>query len=266
MQISIDEVMDYIACPMLYKYRYVLKMEPPQPKRGRAQKNSVIEVYEKALKKMAHYIFNSIQDGRYPTIANMAKAWGNVWIKPRASMQKIEYAETSWRDTHQIKERQGWNHTRAMQEFFKDNHGSPIMVNYKYDVEIGNHRITGSIDLVETVKNKKGGEDIILTHFLVDEKRIPNINIRRDWTVTAASYAFEKLIKVRESKIVYHGIVSGKHHNTVRDEDDYKQLEFLIDTIAKTIEMDLFYPRINERCYSCPFQKTCEKGWFDVKD
>lgn len=266
MIISIEEILDFVACPVLYKYRHVHKIEPPQPKVGRMTKNSVVELYDKALHKSVFYIFHRIQDGFYPSLANVSKTWGNVWIKPRAELESIRFQSTSWRDTHKIKETQGWNKLKAFHEFYKTAHGTPIMIDYKYSVPIGKHTLTGSIDLVETVRNEQNREIITMTEFVTDERNMPYLNIRRDWKVTASSYAFRKVMRLSEQKIVYHGIISGKRHDTVRDEKDFKQLEHLIDIIVETKEQGLYYPSFNERCETCPFQKLCEKGWFDVKD
>ena len=266
MQISIDEILDFVACPVLYKYRHVDKLEPPQPKMGRMTKNSVVELYDKALHKSVFYIFHRIQDGFYPSLANLSKTWGNVWIRPRAEVESIKFQSTSWRDTHKRKESQGWSNLKRIHEYYEAEHGTPIMVDYTYEIPIGNHTLTGTIDLVETKRNKAGREEIVMTEFVVDERNMPYLNIRRDWKVTAASYAFRKVMRVSEQKIVYHGIVSGKRHDTIRDQDDYTQLEHLINIIVESTERELFYPSFNTRCESCPFQKLCEKGWFDVKD
>lgn len=266
MRISIDEINDFLSCPVLYRYKHVAHIEPPQPKVGRPTKNSVIELYDDALHKVMFYLFHRIQDGTYPSVANIAKIWGNVWVKPRSEQEDVRFRSTSWRDTHQIKEKQGWEHIKRAHEFFKQEHGTPIMVNYEYEVPIGKHILTGTIDLVDIVRNEQGREEIRMTEFIVDERNMPYLNIRRDWKVTAASYAFRKLMNVNEQKIVYHGIISGKRHDTIRDESDIKQLEHLIDIIVETTDKGLYYPSFNERCSTCSYQKLCEKGWFDVKD
>lgn len=266
MRIHITEIMDFVSCPTLYQFKHVDNVEAPQPKVGRPTKNSVVELYDEALHKSMFYIFHRIQDGFYPSVANVSKIWGNVWLKPRADHEDIRFRSTSWRDTHRIKEKQGWELLKKAHTFFKDNHGTPIMVNYEYEVEIGQHTLVGTIDLVEVARNEKGREEIRMTEFLVDERNMPFLHIRRDWKLTAASYAFRKLMKLNEERIVYHGIISGKRHDTIRDESDFKQLEHLIDIIVKATDMGLFYPSFNERCSTCSYQKMCEKGWFDVKN
>lgn len=266
MRIHIDEVMDYVTCPALYRFKNVDKLEPPQPKVGRPTKNSIVELYDKALHKTVSYIFHRVQDGVYPSIRNMGKKWGFIWIKPRSEQEDIRFRHTSWRDTHKLKEDQGWKRIQLLHEHYQENPGTPIMVDYHYEVEIGSHILEGTIDLVRAVTNEKGREEIVMTEFITDEKNSPFLHIRRDWRVTAASYAFRKLMRVNEQKIVYHGIISGKLFNTERQEDDFGQLEHLLNTIEHMRGQDMYHPVFNEQCITCPYQKFCEKGWFDVKN
>ncbi|ABS83748.1 RecB [Bacillus phage 0305phi8-36] len=265
MRIHIDQVIDYVSCPALYKFRNVDKLEPPQPKKGRPTKNSIVELYDEALHKAVAYIFNSVQDGRYPSLTNMKNRWGKLWIAPRAKQEDIKFKQVSWRDTHELKRKQGWDKIEKLWLHYKEDPGSPIMVNYPYTVQIGKHTLEGTIDLVRVAKKENGREHIEMVEFITDERNAPFLHTRRDWRVTAASYAFRKIMKANEEKIVYHGIISGKLLDTTRDEQDYKQLEHLLDAIEHMQTHEIYYPVFNERCNSCSYQKYCEKGWFDVK-
>lgn len=266
MEISIQEVLDYVACPALYRFKHVDKLEPPQALVGRPRKNSIIDLYDQALHKTIAYLFHTVQDGTYPTLRHLAKKWGYIWVKPRAEQEDVRFRQTSWRDTHRIKQEQGWKRLNALWEYYKEHEGTPIMVDYPYKVQIGEHTLTGTIDLVRVVKNENGREEIEMTEFVTDEKNAPFLHIRRDWKVTAASYAFRKVMNVTEQKIVYHGIISGKTFQTERQQQDFEQLEYLLTAIQHMKSADVYYPVFNERCATCPYQKFCEKGWFDVKN
>lgn len=266
MKIHIDEVMDFVACSVLHKFKSVDQLDPPQPKKGRPTKNSIIELYDQALHKTIMYLFNSVQDGFFPSLNLIAKRWGYLWVKPRADQEDLRFKQTSWRDTHEIKRVQGWKKLQEVYAHYKEHTGSPIMVNYPYEVSIGSHTLVGEIDLVRVEKNKEGRERIVMTEFITDEKTAPFLHTRRDWRVTASSYAFRKIMQLNEEKIVYHGVISGKLTETKRDEQDFLQLEHLLNSIDYIRSNDIFYPVFNERCLTCPYQKYCEKGWFDVKN
>lgn len=262
MKIDIEEVLDYIACPVLFKFKHVKQYEVPQASIGRPHRNSLKEAYDKALHKTIAYLFHTIQDGTYPPIRNMAKKWGYLWTKPRAEEEDIRFRQTSWRDYHYQKEKQGWKKIQEIWAYYKENPGTPIMVDYPYQVKIGRHILTGTIDLVRVVRNEEDREEIVMTEFITDERFAPFLHIHRDWKVTASSYAFRKIMNVLEQKIVYHGIISGKIFHTERNEKHFEQLEQLLNVIEHMKTYDIYYPVFNERCTTCPYQKRCEKGWF----
>lgn len=263
MNFHIDQVMDFVQCPALHGFRHDKKLDPSLTVTGRANKNSILELFDQAMHKAVLYLFHSAQDGFYPSIPNLAKRWGFLWVKPRSDQEDIRFKEVSWRDIHEKKRKQGWLRLQKIWEFYSDpsNLGSPILVDYPYRVNIGPFTIRGTIDLVQVKKNEAGREYIELVEFVVDQKNAPFVHIRRDWRVTAASYAFRKIMNVREEKIVYHGVISGKLSETVRTDEDYKQLASLLDAITKAQEHQISYPVFSERCLTCPYEKHCEKGW-----
>lgn len=261
MEIHIDEVMDFVTCSVLHRYKHIDKIEPPQPAVGHPTKNSIIDLYDQALHKAVSYLFNSVQDGFYPSLNLLAKRWGYLWVKPRADQEDIRFKQTSWRDMHEIKRVQGWKKLKEIHAYYKEHEGTPIMVNYPYRVQIGKHTLLGEIELVRIIKNEQGRERIELTEFVLDEKTSPFLHVKRDWRVTAASYAFRKIMQVKEEKIVYHGLISRKLTETKRDEQNFEQLAHLLDSIESMQENKIVYPVFNERCITCPYQKQCEGGW-----
>lgn len=266
MEIDIQQVLDYVACPALFRFKHIDQLEPPQSRVGRPTKNSIVELYDIALHKAVAHLFHKLQDGSYPHLRDLSNKWGYLWVKQRSEQEDIRFQQTSWRDTHKRKQTQGWKRLQLIWEHYKENHGTPIMIDYPYRVTIGSHTLTGKIDLVRTVRNEKGREIIEMTEFVTDEKNAPYLHLRRDWRVTAASHAFRSIMNVEEQKIVYHGIISGKMFHTERTKEDYQQLEHLLNAIEQMTQHDIFYPVFNERCITCPYQKFCEKGWFDVKN
>lgn len=263
MKIHVDALMDYLACPQLHKYRYIQNIDASLTHAGRANRHSIMEAYDKALHKSVASLFHKVQDGFIPDIHLLKRKWGYLWVKPRSEQEDIRFKETSWRDVHDEKRKQGWDKLRQVFEHYDEaGWGTPIMVDFDYTVRIGSHILEGRIDLVRVVQTPERREFIEMTEFLVDERYAPFVHLRRDWRVTAASYAFRKLMNVKEEKIVYHGIISGKLVATERSEEDYRQLEHLLDRIEKAHKEDIFYPEFGERCLTCPYEKHCEKGWY----
>lgn len=262
MKISVEEIIDFVACSTLHKYRHIDKIDVSlSAQKKRPNKLSIVEAYDKALHKSIASIFHHMQNGTYPSVHNLRQTWGKVWVKPRSDQEDVRFRETSWRDTHERKRTQGWGKLSLLWDHYRDPAFHPIMVDYHYSVPLGKHTLEGTIDLVRVVI--EGGREVIeLTEFVTDDRYAPFLHVRRDWRVTAAAYAFRKLMNVSEQKIVYHGIISGKLTSTSRDEEDFRQLEKLIDSIERMKNEGISYPVWNERCLTCPYQQKCEKGWY----
>ncbi|WP_422661688.1 PD-(D/E)XK nuclease family protein (plasmid) [Paenibacillus sp. EC2-1] len=268
MNISVDEVLDFVACSALHQFRYIDIIDVSKTaKLKRANRQSIIEQYDKALHKAASFLFHSMQQGVYPGLHHLSKRWGYLWVQPRSEQEDVRFREASWRDTHEQKRKEGWIKLSKLWEHYRDQSFTPIMIDYQYTLPIGRHTLTGVIDLVRVVRGGNGREHIELVEFLQDDKSAPFLHAKRDWRVTAAAYAFRKLMNVTEEKIVYHGLISGKLIQTSRQEDDFKQLERLLDSIENMRKIGVSIPVFNERCLTCTYQKHCEKGWYtDAKN
>lgn len=266
MDFTMEEVLDFVACPTLYKFRHVDKIDARQTlKFKRPNKNSLIEMYDLALHKAIASIFHSMQAGTYPGLHHLARKWGHLWVKPRSDLEDVRFKEASWRDVHEKKRREGWDRLQSVWAAYRDVDFTPIMVDYHYRIPVGSHTLAGNIDLVRVVKNDQGREYIELVEFVTDYRNSPFLHVRRDWRVTAATLAFRKLMNVNEEKIVYHGVISGKLQTTERTTADHEQLGRLLDSIQYMKEAGVYYPVFNERCLTCPYQTHCEKGWYHAE-
>lgn len=267
MKIHMDALIDYLACPQLHRYRHIDKRDASVSIHGRENANSIDEAYTRALHKTIAYLFDTLREGTVPTLTMLKRKWGYVWVKPRADYEDVRFKEASWRDRHDEKRKQGWTKLKELHDHYSNaGWGTPIIVDYTYSVRIGSHELLGRIDLVRTVRSEIGRESIQLVEFLDDQRYSPFVHMRRDWRVTAAAYAFRQMMNVSEEEIVYHGIISGKLQKTVRGDEDFTQLERLLDQIESSINQGIYYPRFDDRCLTCPYEKFCEKGWYHAED
>jgi hypothetical protein len=255
----IQDIMDFLACPQLYIYRKS-DLDPSTGARGRINPNTIREQYDKALHKSIAFLFHSVQNGYYPSLAELKQKWGYLWVKPRMEKEDVRFRSTSWRDVHEIKRKQGWEKLQRVWEHFRENPGTPILIDYDYSIPFNGTTLEGTIDLVRVVKNEAGREYVELIEFITDERYAPFVHIRRDWRVTAAAAAFRKMIQVNVEKIVYHGIISGRLTETTRDENDERRLFDLMRQVTTALEHDIHYPVFSERCLTCPYEILCEKG------
>lgn len=261
MNLTIQQLIDYQKCPTLYKFRWDEQVDVSVSKRKNPNKWHLMEEYDKALHQVLYGLFHEIADGKYPSAFNMKKRWGYAWSNGRPK-EDILFDTGSWRNEHRRLERKGLNALLDLHSHFQNTPGTPILIGKEYRIQIGKHTLSGVIDLVREVLDENGKPIIEIVDFKADDR--PTIlHVKGDMEVTAASMAFHQLFNYKEQRITYYGIMSKKKQHTKRSERDYKLLEMAVDNIARSIEAEVYYPVLNDRCYECPFQKHCEKKeWF----
>lgn len=263
MNLSIQAIVDYMHCPLAFRYRYIDKVDY----RFSFVKSEVVnniyiaDMFDMLLHHLAYGFFHQMTEGRYPSLYNLKLRWGKLWNEGRTK-EDIMFTPYSWRNVHRKKERAGLNALIRMHAAFKEQVTIPILVGKQYTVSLGSHTITGVIDLVRETEDRRGNRIIELVDFKTQDK-YRNIHHLGDLELTASVYAFEKLFGKRPDRITYYRMLTGKFIRVERDENDYKLLEQCVEQVARAIEQRIFYPVINDRCAECPFHSKCvKKEWF----
>lgn len=257
MKISIEEIIDYQKCPLLYRFRWVDKIDNVLYKTVKPNRYYVSEYFNIAMHRCIYAIFYQTLNEDYPSPYFVKKVWGKAWNKDRIK-EDVIMNTGSWRNEVKKKEMNGLNALLNLHEYFIANTGTPILIGKEYIIKIGRHELTGVIDLV---REKKIAEHSIIEmiDFKSNEKH-NTILYKSDIEVTAASYAFRELFGYKEDRIVFYEILSGKEKVVHRNENDYEMLRYTVNHIAASIEAGIFYPVLNSKCLECPFQTHCAKG------
>ncbi|MNQ36616.1 PD-(D/E)XK nuclease superfamily protein [compost metagenome] len=259
MKLSIEQVIDYQRCPLLYKFRHIDDVDVRLnggPYRTPNQKY-VAEYFDYAMHNVVYGIFHQFADGRYPNAYYVKKRWGQLWNAGRTK-EDIIIDTGSWRNDLRKREKQGLDSLLSVHSDFQSNPGTPILIGKGYSIPVGNHELVGTIEMVREVDGI-----IELMDFKTDDRPIA-LHVKGDMAVTAASLAFRKLFGYKEERIAYYGLLSRKTQYTQRDKRDFALLERTVDNVARGIESGIIYPVMNSRCQECPFQKHCEKReWFE---
>lgn len=262
MRLSLQEIVDYQKCPMLYKFRWVDGIDVSvSEKRKVPNRLHIIEEFDKALHHVVYGIFNQLGDGAWPSAYYVKKRWGKVWNQNRKK-EDVLFDTGSWRNEHRKRERQGLNALLALHKDFSNGPGTPILIGKGYEIKVGNHMVSGVMDLVRETYDESDKPIIEIMDFKTDDRQ-SSLHVKGDMEVTAASLAFRNLFGYTEQRITYYGTLSKKQVHTARTKKDYRLLEIAVDNVAKGIENNIYYPVLNSKCFECPFQKHCEKKeWF----
>lgn len=249
MNITIDQIYDYLRCPMLYNLKYNLDI-------SNTKNINIITKYNLDIKKSIYYIFNKIQLGDSVTANILAKNWGSLWLGNKTQYNIIYSNTHTYKQLANERKIRGLNVLLSVFNYYKNIVGNPILVNKKYSYKIGKINVIGTWDLIRDY-NKA----IYISHFLINDKRTTKIHIRKDIRITSAIYAFRKLYRVKEDFNILH-IVSGETKLRVdklqRDKEDFKYLLRTIKYIAFSIKNKIFYSRPSDFCINCPYRVKCK--------
>lgn len=268
MKLTVQQLMDYLRCSMMYRFRYIDEVEVVT--RFNPSKVSLDEQFDNEIHKIGYHIFNYIQDGKYPTEYLLRKKWEQLWCKDK-SREDVVFENTVKRGMSSMKrlEKQGVKVISQSHPKFKENPGVPIIVGKRMDVKVGRHTLTTTLDLIREVV-MEGKPIIELMDFQSGIKvtdrftRTPmNLHIHQDLAVTAASLGFYQLTGMHEDRIVYYDMVNDKEHITKRTEQDYQALEHVLNHVERAMEHKIYYPVMNDRCTECPFLLECKRrDWY----
>ena len=275
MQITIEELLDYIQCPMLHQFRYIWKEDATLTglHRGYPKLNqySLEESFDREIHKIGYHIFNYVQDGRYPSQYILRQKWGSLWCKDK-TLQDVLFEPTTLDTMTPPKrlEKEGVKVIEQMHARFKEDPGVPILVGKRMDVKVGKHILTVTIDLVREVVID-GKPLIEIMDFKTGMKtksrmdiRPLNLHIDHDLSMTAISLGFRQLTGEIEDHLTYYDMNNDSMYHTERDEYDYLALERVLDHVEKAMEHEIVYPVMNDRCFECPYQFQCKKlDWYE---
>jgi CRISPR/Cas system-associated exonuclease Cas4 (RecB family) len=243
MKISLQEVQDYISCPLLYDFKY--RHGLPE------NENLNREVAEKMLK-VVYYFYFKVMDGHAPALETLKNKWETIWFGKMSPMEYMLTPRTDKMDT-------GQKAVPMIDNFFKENYytpGTPLVINSDFEVEVGDHEVSGTIHLVREVQD--GPRKVIeLLEYKTGTHTPSEWMVENDLVLSLNSFAFRRIYKHREQRAVAHYLRSNKYFATMRTEEHYRRMTTTIDMIARCLQRGIFYPRQTFLCSTCSYKYYC---------
>ncbi len=259
MKVNINSLVQYLRCPLSYKFRYLDRIKPEK-------RYIVYNAYEQALKQMAYHIFYLVQNGTYPSNRDLKITWGRIWA-PNLNKQTITSMVTQRKgrknsNIMMVKEFQGLDAVLKMGEKFRKNPGYPILIAKSFIVDIGHHQIQGTIDLLREVNNNLQLVDFRYT-YRRNEYHARKLFIKNDVQLTLASLAVQQLLNAKEYHVACYLTPYEEMLYNRRNQQDYENLEKLLDKLEIALRNNIYYPVVSDSCIYCSFKKHCHKTkWY----
>lgn len=266
MELTIDEIKTYLHCPAQYRFKHMMNL-------GKDSSESI--AYSKALHKTVQYMYYSAMGGFIPTAKQMKDKWSKVWNEE----QEIHFDFTRDFLTEHVAENTGRkrSHEQAMKKrtvkgyqmihnfhhYNKDTLGVPIAVDHEFRVPIGDNVIIGNFELIREYVDTDGNNRFIdIVDFKTGTDNRGDFLKNNDLVMTIMSYAFRKIFESEEDRLVFSYIGSGKETYTERNDNDYRRMQYIVESVAKGIEREDFHPRETFMCQQCPFKEECDATTF----
>ena len=260
MELNIQEIYDYLNCPLKYRFRYINKIEVEETK-------SVL--FNKYIHKMAYFFFYSVMNERIPTMKQMKDKWASFWKEFYEQPSVTEFLlkerplDSKARkeiDRHHLI---GYEMIHSFYRKYQDNPGIPIAVDHEFRVPISGINVTGKFELIrEAIDNQTSSRFIEIVDFKTGTTEADPFFIRNDLSMSIASYAFQNTFNASEDRLVYIYLKSGQEIHTHRGENDIKRMQATVEGVADGIARRKFYPRQSFMCKTCPFKSVCDRTIF----
>lgn len=269
LDVTIEEVIDYLDCPAKYDFRHNRRIDRRMNGyvRETANQFTMEENFDREFHKIAYHIFNYIQDEKYPSEYLLRKKWGDIWCEGKEIEDLLyEPIGPSTRNHAKRLERHGVNAISLIHPKFKKEPGIPMLVGKRAKVKVGRHTLGVLIDLVREVDGEIEIMDFKTGIQMKKKSDIHSLNlhVEHDLSVTAASLAFRQMTGMVEDKITYYDYINDREIGTRRGDRDFQILEHILNKMQAAMELQIYYPVMGERCYKCPFQKDCRDSvWMD---
>lgn len=266
MRLSASRIQTWMDCPQKAKFRYVDRL--PDPQNAAASFGSAVH---KGLE-----VYNNSGENLDMAIATFTEWWHNpekygiapeVWPKRGRTFKGYLAA--------------GIDAITSYHEQMRWAKRTVIAVEHKFLVRFGDFELTGVVDVIEIVKNKKGVEVVRIVDYKTG--KAPTIaNLKANIQFTTYDWASRQkefwtgsgtpefpgvvngdwwweMLKNNPRENTWYAVMQGRAYDAGEREDaDFLRLYRVAKAIEKAIDLDVYVPDISgDTCGFCPYTGPC---------
>lgn len=234
MLITKEQLYSYINCPLKYNFEYNMKMA--------SSIKSEDEIYKRCLLLCIKSFYYSLLDGKFITPHELKIKWGSVWSN-----------ETIGMDISKDYNKKALNTLIEFHNWAKDNCGIPIDIDREYMINIGDNKLYGKVNIIR----QKFDKTIDIINFKTWENIPESFTIDTDMELTIDTIAFNAIYESTPDSESIYILKIGKEIMTRRVDDDIKRFTIIFNSVCKSIENEIYFPRWNYSCKKCEHQNRC---------
>lgn len=228
LQITEQEMLDYIYCPTYYDIKYNSKID--------LKEQPTLKIL---LNKIAKYFYFHMLNGKICTMNELKTKWDQICSK---------HADV----IDQKKNLEGIGLIHKMLLWASREHITILDIETKYAINTQTVELTGNLPAITSPR--EGQYEILITDFSnrLQEPSMLNMNLK----YTLSSYGFKCAYNQDPLGIKIHNIKNNKDIKTIRKDNDYLRLRSAIESVGYGIKNNVFYPR-ELNCHKCAAYDYC---------
>lgn len=230
MQLTEQQLFDYIDCPAKYHIKYNMKID--------IQEEVSLPIL---LKKVSNYFYLNLMNGILPTINQIKKKWDTICEQYQLDNKKVLT---------------GWGYILKLIQWAEEQKICVADVSARYMIALGKVQLIGNIETILVTPQKK--VELLTTNF---SEHAPNqimVDMKLKYSLDALG--FKQLYDRSPDIQKIFSVKFGETLFTNRTEPDITRVTDTILNVSKCIENNLYYPRESTFCKSCNAKQYC-KYW-----
>ena len=244
MIIDIQELIDYIKCPVIYKLKK-LNMYTPYI--------SAHDKYNNDIHSFT-YAYNALLSSNGSVnYDDVKQIFGSIYLGSKTQEDFIIVETGDSRDTLSTLRKKGTTNTLDFHEYNISNTYIPISIRYRYNVSISNITLTGTIDLIR----QKDEEVHIINYIANSYNATGSLN---NIETLAMVYAFRKIFKTKEDKAIIYLFDKNKELILDINKLQIKKLILNVINVSKAIRNNIIYFNSSDKCNSCAYYSICSNS------
>ncbi|TMB80632.1 MAG: ATP-dependent helicase [Chloroflexi bacterium] len=237
--VSYSDIEDYRRCPLLYRFKYVLRI-PVLP--------SPPMIYGLALHEAVRDYLRRKREGEEPSLEDLQATFRAAWL-----------AEGFISPEHESERFQAG--LDALRRFHEDEQGkrAPDLVEQRFSFMLGKDRVVGRWDRVDQAAD--GAEVIDYKSSAVDEgSERPQQLANQDLQLRLYALAHEKMYGARPTRATLHFLETGARGTIQPSDTDMSVVRTVVTSTAAKIRARDFAPapvKGIKTCFECAYHQIC---------
>jgi ATP-dependent DNA helicase UvrD/PcrA len=237
--VSYSDIEDYRRCPLLYRFKYVLRI-PVLP--------SPSMIYGLALHEAVSDFLRRRREGDHPTLADLQATFRAAWL-----------AEGFISPEHESERFQAG--LEALRRFFQDEQGKapPDLVEQRFSFMLGRDRVVGRWDRVDQDAGKAEVIDYKSTAVTEGSEK-PQQLANQDLQLRLYALAHERMYGTRPGRATLHFLETGARGTIEPSDADMSVVKTLVTSVAGKIrarEFGAAPAKGVKTCLECAYHQIC---------